>query len=84
MKQLTSSTRARVTWAGLFLTVLLIVAVLAGSGVRLRASTAMAAEPEVAAWYLCTPANVTTYTAFTSSDGCRSGRHSLLCLPDQG
>ena len=50
-------------WAGLAIGAVIIVAALAGSGLRLRASTAVAAEPDASTWYTCTPANVATYTS---------------------
>ena len=45
------------------LLVALLVAVALAAGVRLRPSVAVAAEPDAAIWYRCTPANVTAYTS---------------------
>jgi hypothetical protein len=63
MKQLTSDPRSWVKWAGWVFAVVLIGAALAGSGLRLRAGTAIAAEPEAAGWFTCAPANVAAYTS---------------------
>ncbi len=52
----------RTTLAGALLVALLIVAALA-AGVRFRPSVAVAAEPDAAIWYRCTPANVAAYPA---------------------
>jgi hypothetical protein len=62
MQHLVRSGGSWIKWAGLALVVSVIVVALVGSGLRFRASTAVAAEPEAAGWYNCTPANVATYT----------------------
>lgn len=56
-----STPRRLLAGAGVLLALLVIVAALFG-GLRFRTNVAVAAAPEAATWYRCTPANVASYT----------------------
>ena len=60
MLHINSTLRRTVLAGALFVA---LVAVALAAGVRLRPSVAVAAEPDAAIWYRCTPANVTAYTS---------------------
>ena len=53
----------RTRWLGLALGLILIAALALLSGVQLRGSVVVAAEPEAETWYTCSIANVATYIA---------------------
>ncbi|MGE5601656.1 MAG: hypothetical protein ACM30E_01315 [Nitrososphaerales archaeon] len=53
----------RTRWSGLALGALLIAALAFSSGLQLRGSVVVAAEPEAETWYTCSIANVATYIA---------------------